>query len=142
MQLFADTFKMNKRLDIIAWIIQVLLIGLLLQSIVSKIVGAYNVKFIFDRVGLGGFGMSFSAIVEAFAILFLVVPRFFREGALLCLLLMAAGAFLQAAEVGVVVLNDGGLRFYSILTGFALSVALFFIRTHLAEVLYKKGRLD
>lgn len=142
MQLFADTFKMNKRLDIVAWIMQIMLIGLLLQSIVSKIVGSYTIKFIFDRVGVGGFGMLSSAIVEAFAIVGLVVPRFFREGALLTMLLMASGAFLQVAEVGVIARNDGGFRFYSLIVGLGLAIGLFFIRTHLAEVLYKKGRLD
>lgn len=142
MQLFADTFRMNKRLDIVGWVIQVLLILLLIVSIVSKVVGSETEKFVFARIGVGSFGMTTAAVIEAFAIVALVVPRFFREGAILTMLLMAAGAFLQAAEVRVVVYNDGGLRFYSLLAGLGLAVVLFFIRTHLAEVLYKKGRLD
>jgi uncharacterized membrane protein YphA (DoxX/SURF4 family) len=105
------------------------------------VIGAEKESFIFDSIGLGALGRYLAALFQILAFAALMVPRFYREGAVISVLIMAVGMFFHLTELGVVVLGDGGRRFYSILIGLAFALLLFFIRTHLLEIMVRKGKL-
>jgi hypothetical protein len=141
MLLLLESSSVNKKLNVLGWLLQVALIAILLFDVVTKVIGAEKESYIFDLIGLGSLGRFLAAFFQVLAFAALMVPRFYREGAVLSVLVMAVGLFFHLTELGVVVLGDGGRRFYSILIGLVFAILLFFIRTHLLEIMVRKGKL-
>ena len=92
-------------------------------------------------MGFDAFGMRFTIFMEAVSVTGLVVQRFMREGAILAVLLCAVGVFFHLTELNINFYGDDGRRFYLNVLGLALALAIFFIRTHLSAILYKRGAL-
>ena len=141
MYLLLESSSVNKKLNVLGWVLQIVLIAILLFDVVTKVIGAEKESYIFNLTGLGSMGRYLAVFFQIMAFAALMVPRFYREGAVLSVLVMAVGMFFHITEIGVVVLGDGGRRFYSILIGLVCALLLFFIRTHLLEIIVRKGKL-
>jgi putative oxidoreductase len=134
--------SLNKNLNYLAWGLQGTAIALLIQSVTVKIVGSPETVFVFEQLGMGNMGQYSTALLEVLAVAGLLVQRFFREASVLAILLFTGGVFFHLTELGIEVYAYNGVRFYLNAIGLSCSIPLFFLRTHLAEVLYRKGNLD
>ena len=141
MYIFVERNTMNRQLHYIAWGLQGLLIAVLLFDIVFKVISDDVERAAFELMGFGAFGMRFTIFIEALAVTGLVVQRFMREGAILAVLLCSVGIFFHLTELNVNFYGDEGRRFYFNVVGLGLALAIFFIRSRLSAVLYKKGAL-
>ena len=141
MYIFVERNTMNRKLHYLAWGLQGLLIAILLLDIVVKVISDYRETLAFEQMGFGNFGMNFTIFIEAIAVTALVVQRFFREGAILAVLLCAVGVFFHLTELNINFYGDEGRRFYLNVFGLGLALTIFFIRGRLSSVLYKNGAL-
>ena len=141
MYIFVEQNTMNRKLHYLAWGLQGLLIAILLLDIVVKVISDDHEVWAFYLMGFDAFGMRFTIFMEAVSVTGLVVQRFMREGAILAVLLCAVGVFFHLTELNINFYGDDGRRFYLNVLGLALALAIFFIRTHLSAILYKRGAL-
>lgn len=133
---------MNKTLNYIAWALQGICVLILIQSIAVKIMGTDGEVAAFSRLEMEPYGRYIMAFLEVLCLTALVTPLFFRQGAVLAILIFASGVFFHLTELHVVWWADGGRRFYLTLAGLICAVGILLIRNRLAEALYKRGRLD
>lgn len=133
---------MGKTLNYIAWALQGICVLILIQSIAVKIMGTDGEVAAFAKLEMEPYGRYISAFAEVICLTGLVTPLFFRQGAVLAILLFAAGVFFHVTELRVNWWADDGRRFYLTLTGLISAVFILLIRNRLAETLYKRGRLD
>lgn len=115
-------------LRVTSWALQLLVAGILFQTLFFKFTGAEESKFIFRTLGAEPLGRIASGIAELVAVVLLLTPRTVTLGALLsvCVITGAIGAHLT--KLGIVVQNDGGLLFGLALAVFFGSAGILFIR--------------
>lgn len=133
---------MNKTLNYLAWALQGICALILIQSIAVKVMGTDGEVAAFSKLEMEPFGRYISAGAELVCLLGLIIPLFFRQGAVLAILLFASGVFFHLTELQVNWWADGGRRYYLSLTGLICAILILLLRNHLAETLYKRGRLD
>ena len=133
---------MNKTLNIIGWVLQALSVLLLMESVIVKVMSTQSEVAAFTKLEMEPTGRYVSLAVEILCITGLVTPRLYRQGAVLAILLFAAGVFFHLTELNINWWNDGGLRFYLNLLGLIAAIGVLVIRNRLAAVLYRRGRLN
>ena len=111
-----------------SWIMQLLVAGILLQTLFFKFTGAEESVYIFSTLGVEPWGRIGSGIMELVAALLLLVPAVAPLGAGLTMGLMLGAIASHLTILGIEVKGDGGLLFALALTAFIGSAIVLFIR--------------
>lgn len=128
----------SKPLLILSWVLQLVVAGILFQTLFFKFTGAPESKYIFRTLGMEPWGRIGSGIAELAAVIFLLYPRTVTLGAILTMGVMAGAIFSHLTKLGIVVMDDGGLLFALALTALCGAAAILFIRRSQIPVI---GRL-
>lgn len=106
-------------MSILSWALQLLVAGILLQTLYFKFTGAPESVFIFSTLGLEPWGRYGSGVAELLASILLLAPRYAPLGALLSIAVISGAIVSHLTVLGIEVMGDGGLLF-----GLALIVLL------------------
>ena len=119
----------------VSWFLQLVVAGILLQTLFFKFTGAEESVYIFSTVGrffniagLEPWGRIGSGIVELIASLLLIVPATAPIGAILTIGVMAGAIMSHLVVLGIEVKGDGGLLFGLALTAFIGSAIVLVLR--------------
>ncbi len=120
--------ELSRTQSIISWLLQVVVAGILFQTLFFKFTGAEESRYIFSRLGMEPWGRLGSGIVELIAVILLLNPKTVTWGAILAAGVISGAIFSHLTKLGIVVKNDGGTLF--ILAVFVLigAGAILFIR--------------
>ena len=118
-----------------SWLLQLIVAGILLQTLFFKFTAADESVYIFTAVGqflgVGGiepWGRIASGIVELAAAILLLVPATASLGAILTIGVMAGAMVSHLFILGIAVQGDGGLLFGLALAAFAGSLVVLALR--------------
>lgn len=109
---------LSRTQNVLSWALQLLVAGILLQTLFFKFTGAEESRYIFttllgDHEAVGRIG---SGVVELITAAMLLYPRTAWLGALLAVGTACGAIFSHLTKLGVVVKDDGGLLFALALT--------------------------
>lgn len=93
------------------WIIKLVAVTILLQTLYFKFTAAPESVFIFSTLGIEPFGRIGSGIVELIASILILIPRTTLLGAVLGLATMLGAIFSHIFVLGIEIQNDGGTLF-------------------------------
>jgi putative oxidoreductase len=113
---------------VLSWALQLLVAGVLLQTLFFKFTGAEESVYIFSTLGAEPWGRIGSGIVELVAALLLLTPALVPFGAALTIGVMAGAILSHLTVLGIDVKGDGGLLFALALTSFLGSAIVLFVR--------------
>ena len=102
----------------VSWVLQVVVAGILLQTLFFKFTGAEESVYIFTTVGAEPWGRIGSGVMELVAAAMLLIPALVPYGALLTAATMSGALMSHLTILGIEVKGDGGLLF-------ALALSLF-----------------
>ncbi len=112
----------------VSWALQLIVAGILLQTLFFKFTGAAESVYIFSTLGAEPWGRIGSGVVELIAALMLLFPATITMGAILALGVIAGAIVSHLTVLGIEVQGDGGLLFFLALAVFVSSVAILFLR--------------
>ena len=113
---------------IASWILQLIVAGILLQTLFFKFSGASESVFIFSTLGAEPWGRIGSGVVELLAAVLLLVPATTTIGAALALAVICGAIVSHLAVLGLEVQGDGGLLFGLAITVFVASALILLLR--------------
>lgn len=113
---------------ILSWALQLLVAGILLQTLFFKFTGAEESVYIFTMVHAEPWGRIGSGIVELIAAALLLSPPTVALGAVLTLGTMTGAILSHLFVLGISVKDDGGLLFALAVTAFAGSAVVLALR--------------
>jgi putative oxidoreductase len=113
---------------IASWGLQLVVAGILLQTLFFKFTGAAESVYIFSTLGVEPWGRILSGIVELIAAILLLAPATTTVGAVLALGVMAGAIGSHLTVLGIEVMGDGGLLFGLAIIVFASSLAILILR--------------
>lgn len=119
---------MTKSQAIASWALQLVVAGILLQTLFFKFTGAEESVYIFTTVGAEPWGRIGSGVVELVAALLLLTPATAPYGALLTMATMSGAILSHLTLLGIEVEGDGGLLFGLALVAFAGSATVLALR--------------
>ena len=93
------------------WIIKLVAIIILLQTLYFKFTAAPESVYIFSTLGIEPFGRIGSGIVELIASVLILIPRTTLLGAVLGFATMLGAIFSHIFVLGIEIQNDGGTLF-------------------------------
>jgi uncharacterized membrane protein YphA (DoxX/SURF4 family) len=96
---------------IFLWIIKLIAVIILVQTLFFKFTGAEESVYIFSKLGIEPFGRIGSGVVELLASILILIPRTTLLGALLGMGTMVGAIFSHLFVLGINVQNDGGSLF-------------------------------
>lgn len=96
---------------IILWIVKLIAVVILVQTLYFKFTAAEESVYIFQTLGIEPFGRIGSGVVELIASILILIPRTTLLGALLGLGTMLGAIFSHIFVLGIEVQNDGGTLF-------------------------------
>ena len=96
---------------IFIWIIKVVTVAILVQTLYFKFTSAPESIYIFSTLGIEPYGRIGSGIVELIASILILIPRTVLLGAILGLGTMAGAIISHLTKLGIEVQNDGGALF-------------------------------
>jgi hypothetical protein len=111
-----------------SWALQLIVAGILLQTLFFKFTGAAESVYIFSTLGAEPWGRIGSGVVELIAALLLLYPATITIGALLALGVITGAIVSHLTVLGIEVQGDGGLLFFLALAVFVSSAAILFLR--------------
>jgi hypothetical protein len=112
---------------ILSWILQLIVAGILFQTLFFKFTGAEESVYIFSTLGIEPWGRFASGIAELAVVVLILWPATAALGALLGLGVIT-GALLSHARLGLVVKDDGGLLFALAVIVFLSSATVVYLR--------------
>lgn len=95
----------------VSWAGQLLAAAILAQTLFFKFTGAPESVYIFSTLGMEPWGRIGTGVMEALAVVLLLLPRTSAIGAGLALGLMGGAIFFHLTRLGIEVQGDGGLLF-------------------------------
>ena len=116
------------KLQILSWVLQLTVAGILLQTLFFKFTGAEESVYIFSTLGAEPWGRIGSGIVELIAAVLLLIPATAPFGALLTMGLMVGAIGSHLTVLGIAVRGDGGLLFGLAVTSFIGSALVLLLR--------------
>jgi hypothetical protein len=119
---------LSKAQTFTAWIFQLLVAGILLQTLFFKFTAAEESVYIFTKIGAEPWGRIGSGIIELVASLMLLVSATAPVGAIIAMGTMAGAIVSHLTILGIAVKGDGGLLFGLALSAFIGSAIVLFIR--------------
>ena len=111
-----------------SWALQLIVAGILLQTLFFKFTGAAESVYIFSTLGAEPWGRIGSGVVELIAALLLLYPATITIGALLALGVITGAIVSHLTVLGIEVQSDGGLLFFLALAVFVSSAAILILR--------------
>lgn len=96
---------------IFLWIIKLIAVVILVQTLYFKFTGAPESIYIFTTLGVEPFGRIGSGVVELIASIFILIPRTTLLGAILGFGTMFGAIFSHIFVLGIEVKDDGGTLF-------------------------------
>ena len=111
-----------------SWVLQLVVAGILLQTLFFKFTGAAESVYIFSTLGAEPWGRIGSGVVELVASILLLVPATTTIGAGLALAVITGAIFSHLTVLGVDIQGDGGLLFGLALVVFAASAVILLLR--------------
>jgi putative oxidoreductase len=112
----------------VSWALQLIVAGILLQTLFFKFTGAAESVYIFSSLGAEPWGRIGSGVVELIAALLLLYPATITIGAVLALGVIAGAIVSHLTVLGIEIQGDGGLLFFLALAVFVASAAILFLR--------------
>ena len=116
------------KLQILSWVLQVAVAGILLQTLFFKFTGAEESVYIFSTLGAEPWGRIGSGVLELLAAVLLLIPAASPFGALLAMGLMVGAIGSHLTVLGIEVRGDGGLLFGLAVTCFVGSAVVLLLR--------------
>ena len=113
---------------IVSWTLQLLVAGILFQTLFFKFTGAEESVYIFTTLGLEPWGRIGSGVAELIAAVLLLVPATVSLGAVLSMGVISGALVSHLTILGIEVKGDGGLLFGLAVLVFVLSAAILTIR--------------
>jgi hypothetical protein len=111
-----------------SWILQLVVAGILLQTLFFKFTGAAESVYIFSTLGAEPWGRIGSGVVELIAAILLLVPATTTVGAALALAVITGAIFSHLTVLGIEVQGDGGLLFALAVSVFVASALILLLR--------------
>ena len=111
-----------------SWALQLIVAGILLQTLFFKFTGAAESVYIFSTLGAEPAGRIGSGIVELIAAILLLVPSTAVFGAALAIGLMTGAIASHLTVLGIAVKGDGGLLFTLAVTVFLSAAVVIYLR--------------
>jgi len=102
---------MKKRTSIFTWIIKLIAVVILLQTLFFKFSGAEESVYIFSKLGAEPYGRIGSGVIELIASILILIPRTTLLGALMGFGTMSGAIVSHLFVLGISVKNDGGELF-------------------------------
>ncbi len=96
---------------IFIWIVKLIAVVILVQTLFFKFTGADESVYIFQTLGIEPYGRIGSGIVELIASILILIPRTTLLGAVLALGTMMGAIFSHIFVLGIEVKGDGGTLF-------------------------------
>lgn len=109
---------MSRTQSVVSWTLQVVVAGILLQTLFFKFTGAEESVYIFTTVGAEPWGRIGSGVMELIAGVMLLTPALVPYGAILTVAAMSGALLSHLTLLGIEVKGDGGLLFGLALTCF------------------------
>jgi hypothetical protein len=97
--------------NVFIWIIKLIAVIILVQTLFFKFTGAEESVYIFTKLGIEPFGRIGSGVVELIASILILIPRTTLLGALLAAGTMMGALMSHLFVLGIEVQNDGGTLF-------------------------------
>jgi uncharacterized membrane protein YphA (DoxX/SURF4 family) len=97
--------------SILIWVIKLIAVVILLQTLFFKFTAAPESVYIFTTLGIEPYGRIGSGIVELIASILILIPRTTLLGAIIGLSTMAGAILSHITKLGIEVNNDGGTLF-------------------------------
>jgi putative oxidoreductase len=97
--------------SLVSWILQIVVAGILLQTLFFKFTGAAESVYVFSTLGAEPWGRIGSGVVELMASILLLVPATTTIGAMLALAVITGAILSHLAILGIDIQGDGGLLF-------------------------------
>lgn len=120
--------KSAQKTPLMAWLLQVAVAIILVQTLYFKFTGAPESVYIFQRVGMEPWGRYGSGVAELLAAVLLLWPGRAVWGAGLALGVISGALFFHLTTLGIDVQGDGGLLFALALVVFTGSLAVILLR--------------
>ena len=122
--------------SIFIWIVKLIAVVILVQTLFFKFTGAEESVYIFTKLGIEPFGRIGSGIVELIASIFILIPRTTLLGALLGAGTMLGAIFSHLFVLGINVKNDDGeLFFLAIITLLCCTILIIQNRNKIQDLL-------
>ena len=112
----------------VSWALQLIVAGILLQTLFFKFTGAAESVYIFSTLGAEPWGRIGSGVVELIAAILLLYPATITIGAILALGVIAGAIVSHLTVLGIEIQGDGGLLFFLALAVFVSSAAILLLR--------------
>ena len=129
------TNPLHGKSRIFAWILQIIDIVILGQSLFFKFTSAPEAVALFQKLGVEPWGRYATGIVELAAIVLLLMPRSSAYGSLIAAGLMVGAISSHLTVLGIEVAGDGGTLFAMACLVFVSSLGVLWLRrTQLAFV--------
>ena len=96
---------------IFIWIVKLIAVVILVQTLYFKFTGAEESVYIFQTLGIEPYGRISSGIVELIASILILIPRTTLLGAVFALGTMMGAIFSHIFVLGIEVQGDGGTLF-------------------------------
>lgn len=123
-----NTQMIARNTNLVSWLLQLIVAGILLQTLFFKFTGAAESVYIFTQLGAEPWGRIGSGIVELIASVLLLLPRTVTLGAILALGTISGAILSHLTKLGIVVQGDGGLLFGLAIVVFVCSAAVLWRR--------------
>jgi len=112
-----------------SWVLQQIIVaGILLQTLFFKFTAAAESVYIFSTLGVEPWGRIGSGSVELVAAILLLVPATVTVGAAVAGVVIVGAIVSHLTVLGIEVQGDGGLLFFLALTVFVASAAILVLR--------------
>jgi len=115
-------------MQLLTWALQLVVAGILLQTLFFKFTGAAESVYIFSTLGMEPFGRYASGVAELIAAALLLIPGCATFGALLALGVISGAIVSHLTVLGIEVQGDGGLLFALAIIVFIGSLAILALR--------------
>lgn len=121
---------------IFTWIIRLVAVVILVQTLYFKFTGAEESIYIFTKLGIEPYGRIGSGIVELVASILILIPRTTIIGAILGFGTMFGAIFSHIFVLGIEVQNDGGTLFaLAIVTLLCCSILIYQEKNKISDLL-------
>lgn len=119
---------MQRKQNIISWVIRVIIALVLLQTLFFKFSAAPESVYIFSKLGMEPWGRIGTGVAELISAVLVLIPATTALGAILALGLMGGAIVGHLTQLGIEVMGDGGQLFFLAVLVFVLSAVLLWMR--------------
>jgi DoxX-like family len=124
---------------ILIWIVKLIAVLILVQTLYFKFTAAEESVFIFSTLGVEPYGRIGSGIIELIASILILLPRTTLFGALLGFGTMLGAIASHLLILGIEIKNDGGLLFiFAIITVMCCFILVYFDKNKIVDFFHKK----